>query len=109
VLFGAAVAAFSLLLGLGVLIAGLWSKRRHITIIGVLFLFAGVAYAVLVWGYCKLVDRDRMRGAAAPSDMRATQPRAALDAGRAFCYISGVIDPARVSAGRSTVRRQWVS
>jgi hypothetical protein len=27
--------------------------------------------------------------------------RAALDAGSAFCYVPGVIDPARVSAGRS--------
>ena len=27
--------------------------------------------------------------------------RAALDAGTAFCYMSGVIGPARVSAGRS--------
>ena len=65
VIFGAAVAAFWLLLGMGLIGAGVFFKRRLITVSGILFASAGVALALLVWGFCRLVDRDHMRDAEA--------------------------------------------
>ena len=65
VFFGVAIAALSLLLGLGLLLGGLLRKARFITVIGVVFIFVGVAWVLLVWAYTIKADRDHIRDAEA--------------------------------------------
>lgn len=75
------------------------SKARATPGTRVYFLVLGTTRHLHGWGCVWSDFHTHMRYLAGHS-RRASSHRAALDAGRAFCYISDIVGPTRVSAGR---------